>query len=86
MPTADDTAPTVAQPFLLTIPASPETGRRATRCEVASLDEAVTAYEALRDQSGEGASTFAAGEVSGPGGARWRISYNGRVQPKGVRT
>lgn len=86
MATESLSAPTEAQPFLLTIPASPETGRRAIRREVASLDEAVTAYEALRDQSGEGASTFAAGEVTGPSGERYRISYNGRVWPVGVRT
>jgi hypothetical protein len=75
----------VGTPFTLRIPGSSETGRRATRREVATLDEAVTAYEALRDESGEGASTFAAGSVTGPGGACWRISYNGRVQPKAVR-
>lgn len=68
-------------PFTLKIPGSPETGRRAIRHEVHSLDEAVHVYEAARDESGEGASTFAPGEVTGPGGARWRISYNGRIQP-----
>ena len=75
------TAPTVAHPFLLHIPGSPETGRPVLRREVASLDEAVALYEQTRDESDEGASTFAPGEVTGPGGARWRVSYNGRVQP-----
>lgn len=85
MATAKSTAPTGA-PFTLDIPGSPETGRRAIRRSVASLDEAVTVYEQTRDESGEGASTFASGEVIGPGGARWRISYNGRVQPKAARS
>lgn len=75
------TAPTPAHPFILTIPGSAETGRAAIRREVISLDEAVRLYEAARDESGEGASTFAPGSVTGPGGARWRISYNGRVKP-----
>ena len=82
MATAKSTAPTVAHPFLLHIPGSRETGRPALRREVASLDEAVALYEQTRDESDEGASTFAPGEVTGPGGARWRVSYNGRVQPK----
>jgi hypothetical protein len=81
IPTASDTAPAVAQPFILRIPASPATGRLATRCAVASLDEAVGLYEAARDESGEGASTFAAGEVTGPNGERYCISYNGRLKP-----
>ena len=76
------TAPAEAHPFLLHIPGSHETGRPVLRREVASLDEAVALYEQTRDESGEGASTFAAGDVTGPGGARWRVSYNGRVQPK----
>jgi hypothetical protein len=68
---------------MLTIPGSAETGRGAVRREVDSLEEAVALYERIRDESGEGASTFAAGGVTGPGGARWRIFYNGRVQPRG---
>ena len=80
------TAPTAAHPFLLHIPGSRETGRPELRREVASLDEAVALYEQTRDESGEGASTFAAGEVTGPGGTRWRVSYNGRIQPKGVQS
>lgn len=86
MATHKSTAPAVAHPFLLHIPGSRETGRPALRREVASLEEAVTVYEAARDESGEGASTFAAGEVTGPGGARWRISYNGRIQPTAVHS
>ena len=82
MATAKSTAPAEAHPFLLHIPGSRETDRPALRREVASLDEAVALYEQTRDESGEGASTFAPGEVTGPGGARWRLSYNGRVQPK----
>ncbi|MGC8517384.1 MAG: hypothetical protein ACP5P4_02490 [Steroidobacteraceae bacterium] len=82
MATADPTAPTVAHPFVLHVPGSRETGRPALRREVASLDEDVTVYQSARDESGEGASTFAPGEVTGPGGGRWRVSYNGRVQPK----
>ena len=82
MATEKHSAPAEAHPFLLHIPGSRETGRHAIRCEVASLDEAVTVYEAARDESSEGASTFAPGEVTGPGGARWRVSYNGRVQPE----
>ena len=82
MATAKSTAPAEAHPFLLHIPGSRETDRPALRREVASLDEAVALYEQTRDESDEGASTFAPGEVTGPGGARWRLSYNGRVQPK----
>ena len=82
MATEKHSAPTEAHPFLLHIPGSPETGRPVLRREVASLDEAVALYEQTRDESGEGASTFAPGDVTGPGGARWRLSYNGRVQPK----
>lgn len=86
MATESLSAPAEAQSFILRIPASPETGRRAIRRAVSSLDEAVQLYESTRDESGEGASTFAAGEVRGPGGARWQISYNGRIQPRaGVR-
>lgn len=81
MATAKSTAPAEAHPFLLHIPGSRETDRPALRREVASLDEAVALYEQTRDESGEGASTFAPGDVTGPGGARWRVSYNGRVQP-----
>ena len=86
MATEKHSAPTAAHPFLLHIPGSRETGRPVLRREVASLDEAVTVYESVRDDSGEGASTFAPGEVTGPGGTRWRVSYNGRIQPKGVQS
>jgi hypothetical protein len=81
MATRKNTAPAEALPFLLSIPGSHETGRRAIRRAVASLDEAVGLYEAVRDESGEGASTFAAGEVTGPNGERYRISCNGLVKP-----
>lgn len=70
MPTANDTAPTEAHSYVLCIPGSGETGRPAVRREVATLDEAVRLLEAARDESGEGASTFASGSVIGPGGAR----------------
>ena len=86
MATHKSTAPVAAHPFLLHIPGSRETGRPVLRREVASLDEAVQVYERARDESGEGASTFAPGEVTGPGGTRWRVSYNGRIQPTGVRS
>lgn len=86
MATAQTTRAAPAQSFVLRIPGSAETGRAAIRREVISLDNAVRLYEAARDASGEGASTFAPGSVTGPGGARWRISYNGRIQPsKAVR-
>lgn len=83
----ESSAPAEAQPsFLFLIPGSAETSRRAIRRAVSSLDEAVQVYETARDEFSEGASTFAAGEVRGPGGARWRVSYNGRIQPSaGVR-
>jgi hypothetical protein len=83
MPTADLPAPPSAHPFTLTIPGSAETGRGAGCHGVDSLEAAVELYERIRDESGEGAATFAPGAVTGPGGARWRISYNGRVQPQG---
>ncbi|MHB1542230.1 MAG: hypothetical protein ACYCV6_18750 [Steroidobacteraceae bacterium] len=85
MATRENAAPAEALPFLLSIPGSTETGRRAIRREVASLDEAVRLYEGARDACGEWASTFAAGEVIAASGARWRVSYNGRVQPKAAR-
>jgi len=73
-------APTAAQSFILRIPGSPETGRREFRALCESIDEAVVAYETLRDGSGEGASTFADGElIETGGGKRYRISYNGRT-------
>ena len=78
-------APT-AQPFLFIIPGSRETGRSTLHREVASLDEAVTLYESIRDESREGESTFAAGAFVAASGAHWRISYNGHVQPKAVRS
>jgi hypothetical protein len=48
-------------------------GRR-HRLEVTSLAEASRIYGELRDDSGEGASTFPDGRVG-----HYRISYNGRV-------
>lgn len=41
---------------------------------VSDLAEASRIYQALRDQSGEGASTWPDGSVG-----RYRISFNGRV-------
>ncbi|MFZ0549316.1 MAG: hypothetical protein WAM21_00755 [Steroidobacteraceae bacterium] len=68
-----------APSLTLTIPASTETGRAAVRRAVESLNEAISLYEEARDKSGEGASTFAAGEVTASSGERHRISYNGRL-------
>jgi hypothetical protein len=48
-------------------------GRRLTQ-PVASLSEAINIYNDLRDQSGEGGSTFPTGSVG-----RYKISYNGRL-------
>jgi hypothetical protein len=81
MPTANDTAPSVAHSFILRIPGSAETGRREFRALAETIEEAVIAYEALRDESGEGASTFADGELIEAGsGKRYRIHYNGRTE------
>lgn len=47
---------------------------------VSSLAEASAIYQRLRDESGEGASTFPFGKVhDAGGGANYVISYNGRV-------
>lgn len=62
----------------LTIKGNRSTGRAPLRAMVATLADAVRAYEEARDGSGEGASTFADGEVVADDGARVRISYNGR--------
>ena len=43
--------------------------------EVASLEEASRVYCTLRDESGEGASTWPNGTVTGG----YRVSYNGRI-------
>lgn len=52
--------------------------------EVATLQEASVRYEAVRDESGEGASTFPDGDVlDADGRSIARISYNGRVWPPG---
>ena len=48
-------------------------GRR-ERVAVCSLAEASRVYGRVRDESGEGSSTFPAGRVG-----KLRISYNGRV-------
>jgi hypothetical protein len=53
-------------------------GRR-HHSEHASIAAAVDHYCALRDDSGEGASTWPDGTVWEPCGPRLRISYNGRV-------
>lgn len=70
----------------LTIKGSRSTGRAPLRATVATLADAVRIYEGARDGSGEGASTFADGEVIADDGARVRISYNGRcwLLPGGV--
>ncbi|NNM62422.1 MAG: hypothetical protein HKM03_09655 [Steroidobacteraceae bacterium] len=52
-------------------------GRRMT-VNVADLPSASREYQRLRDESGEGGSTFPDGVVKGNSGT-YRISYNGRV-------
>jgi len=52
-------------------------GRRMT-LQVRDLIEASREYQRVRDQSGEGASTFPEGRVKGASGS-YRVSYNGRV-------
>src|SRR3546814_4901224 len=52
-------------------------GRR-HKCEVTSLAQASQVYGRLRDESGEGASTFPDGKITGAGAAL-RVSYNGRI-------
>jgi hypothetical protein len=52
-------------------------GRRMT-LEVADLPAASREYQRIRDESGEGGSTFPEGIVKG-GSGTYRISYNGRV-------
>jgi len=51
---------------------------------LATLADASKVYQMVRDESGEGGSTFPDGKVSGPEGV-YRISYNGRVW-KGLKT
>ena len=54
-------------------------GRRHTAA-CASLSDAATLFEHLRDESGEGASSWPDGRVvNRESGERFRISYNGRV-------
>ena len=52
-------------------------GRRLKK-DVESLEEASRIYGELRDQSGEGASTFPDGRIR-DGKTTYRISYNGKV-------
>lgn len=54
-------------------------GKRAT-VRVETLEEASAVYERLREESGEGASTFPDGRITGG----YRISYNGRVWRNGI--
>ena len=44
-----------------------------------SIAAASAAYCAARDASGEGGSTWRQGTLTGPGGERLFVSYNGRV-------
>jgi len=61
-------------------------GRR-HKVEVATLREASQVFSRLRDQSGEGSSTWPDGTVKGRDGT-FHISYNGRIWegPKANRT
>lgn len=45
--------------------------------EVADFSEASRVYDALRDASGEGASTFPEGDLRGT--AVYRVSYNAKI-------
>lgn len=46
---------------------------------VASIEEASRLYCAARDASGEGASTWPTGLLTGPDGEEFFISFNGKV-------
>ena len=48
------------------------------RFEVADLAEASLVYQRVRDESGEGGSTFGPGRIVGAAGPHY-VSYNGRV-------
>ena len=53
-------------------------GRR-VKVMVPSLKVASDVFQRVRDESGEGCSTFPDGVVTADDGAKYRISYNGRV-------
>lgn len=53
-------------------------GRR-VNVMVPTLAVAVAVFDRVRDESGEGASTFPDGKLNGDDGRALRISYNGRV-------
>lgn len=57
-------------------------GRRSSKHE--SVEQAAAHYAALRDASGEGASTWPEGRASDSDGTTYRISYNGRIWPQGA--
>lgn len=59
------------------LPLTLKIGRRQS-VPVRDLVDASNTYGILRDESGEGASTFPEGRVD-IDGKRYRISYNGRV-------
>ena len=56
-------------------------GRRQT-LPVATLSEASLKYGRIRDESGEGGSTFPEGHIRSNDGSHYRVSYNGRVWHK----
>ena len=51
------------------------------KCDVTSLEDASSKYQAARNESGEGASTFPCGKVR-TATTSYHISYNGRVWDK----
>ena len=52
-------------------------GRGKFECE--TLEDAQRLYAMMRDESGEGGSTFPSGVVRLPSGKKYQISYNGRA-------
>lgn len=67
--------------FTLKMRASKYTPARKIEC--ASLAEASAAYVTVRDDSGEGGSTFREAVILAADGARYRVSYNGKVWADG---
>ena len=63
--------------FNLYIPASKTRGRAHITC--ASLKVASQAYCTIRDETGEGGSTFPDGRIVSDDGDVYRVSYNGRI-------
>jgi predicted RNase H-like HicB family nuclease len=80
-PTAAEPSATVDQTMLLRIQreATPDHPALDVQERVSSLEEASREYRRAVEASGEGASTFPAGQVVLPNGPTYTISYNGRV-------